>query len=1484
MRIKRFLSGFLAITLTLSCINWRAASAQNVQTDNTTDSTYTTEISDTNLEALTENSQILDHVDSEQFFNAEHIARLPEEETLDSYVFLNRDGSKSIYYMGQPIKYVDSNGVIQEKDTTLIRSNGGYCMRDNDVALHIPDTVDTGITVAYNNQTVKLTPQGGSGSAQQYDNSIVYYEFYGKGTILRYTPMLSGVKEDIILAKYTGQNSFTFLLETNGLQLYEDQGRYYLAENQDISATFYLGPVEIYDAIGRPDLGTMTAETIIPGQKYRLTISANESFLLDPETVYPVTIDPTLTVRDSADVSGTVEDAPVFSGYANRSFGDYVFNNIGYVDGYKLARTAFRLTSLLADSNYNQLSAEQLNSVSFHLKGSGGQFANLSLHALTENATWTESTLTWNNLGAYSETAYTTVRMGSSVWKSFDITALAKDWKTGAQNSDCGFVLISDSTTSSVSTFSAEYSTVDYRPYVVVNYTSTIALNQVSATLSVGGTLALTATTTPAGQVVSWNSADPTVAEVSENGVVNALSLGTTTITASLEDGTSAECEVTVVAKSISLNYNTSDKIASVYKGETITLIATTEPAGEAVDWVSLNPEIATVANGVVTGISVGTATIKASLEDGTSAQCSIVVQERAKVTLSQSTVYIAEGSTIALTATVEPPISTVTWASSKPAVATVTDSGLVTGLRAGKTTISATLEDGTRATCVVNVTVPDGVYYIRSLYFLYLNVTDGGIANNTDVCQQDPHESDADDLQKIRQMWKISHLGNGQYSIRPLHKMDMGLHVTGDNVDIYQIGATDTIDAIPDDAKWTIEWRNSGYVINNIAKSNLLQQSTLDVSHNIPNPGTSVFLSNDNHTSIFSLWSLINIETPPVGMIVYDTISGTSTTIEKLYVAPQEIRSMSNMNLSLSTYPTLYSQTNISWTSSNQQIVIVDPTTGTITGISPGIATITVTATVYGIPNTMQYTVEVTSIPQGTYFIKNKESGYYVDTESQSLGFGRFVRQEEFYGGQTQKWTFTHLGDGTYSIGIVTQYSAYYLAVNNDSVSNHESIRLWYCPLTDGMKWIIEPTSNDSYIIIPKSGHSMGYVLRATSSQAYSATIEQCSYSNDDLYTDEWHLRIVENAYSIGGEFFDGGDVIDAYNTWKACGYSSDYDINPSTDTLSESNLNSEIVYFSSHGQQHMLMLPNGIYLTDGTIEKDNSVSITDKNLDLTNAKLYIFDACETAIFADGTNVNLCTQTLAAGVECVLGWYCTICSRDAKKWQERFQTALIDGVSVSAAVDYADSFSDYYFNNTIKAHHIYGNENLIINVNNSHVGVVCSLTMSEESCLLKKFNILYPTHDKTELKRILRSEFANFCEGEARITITYTNPQKTNYVVDYLYLYNGYVTACGYTLIVKDGIIMQIQYNNVQTLDHLSQKNTVCAQAHASQITDKVISAAIEQANAEVHSINQNCIITEQYGEMFYDIQEDKYYYKIFTGYKDSNGICGAVVTLYEL
>lgn len=76
-----------------------------------------------------------------------------------------------------------------------------------------------------------------------------------------------------------------------------------------------------------------------------------------------------------------------------------------------------------------------------------------------------------------------------------------------------------------------------------------ISLNRANATIQVGKTLNLKATTVPAGEAVTWTSSTDTVASVSNNGVVRGLEAGSTVITASFEkEGKtySDTCNITV--------------------------------------------------------------------------------------------------------------------------------------------------------------------------------------------------------------------------------------------------------------------------------------------------------------------------------------------------------------------------------------------------------------------------------------------------------------------------------------------------------------------------------------------------------------------------------------------------------------------------------------------------------------------------------------------------------------------------------------------------------------------------------------------------------------------------------------------------------------------------------------------------------------------------------------------------------------------------
>jgi uncharacterized protein YjdB len=133
------------------------------------------------------------------------------------------------------------------------------------------------------------------------------------------------------------------------------------------------------------------------------------------------------------------------------------------------------------------------------------------------------------------------------------------------------------------------------------------------------------------------------------------------------------------------------------------------------VSWSSSNTPVATVANGVVTAVVAGTATITVTTADGNkTATCTVTVNSTAtiavsSVTLNQTSATLNVGGTLTLTPTVLPANATnkaVTWSSSNSAIATVTDNGTVIALTTGTAVIIATTQDGGKvATCTVTVT-----------------------------------------------------------------------------------------------------------------------------------------------------------------------------------------------------------------------------------------------------------------------------------------------------------------------------------------------------------------------------------------------------------------------------------------------------------------------------------------------------------------------------------------------------------------------------------------------------------------------------------------------------------------------------------------------------------------------------------------------------------------------------------------------------------
>lgn len=152
-------------------------------------------------------------------------------------------------------------------------------------------------------------------------------------------------------------------------------------------------------------------------------------------------------------------------------------------------------------------------------------------------------------------------------------------------------------------------------------------------TLGIGETQKLTVTVEPSDATdptYSLESSDPSVAAV-QNDVVTAVAPGEAVITATTADGSlKATCKVTVVKHVEDISVSPTQVKVIVGKTQEITVEFTPSDAtNKEVEWVSSKPEVATVADGVVTGVAVGEALITVtSVDGGFAAACKVVVEE----------------------------------------------------------------------------------------------------------------------------------------------------------------------------------------------------------------------------------------------------------------------------------------------------------------------------------------------------------------------------------------------------------------------------------------------------------------------------------------------------------------------------------------------------------------------------------------------------------------------------------------------------------------------------------------------------------------------------------------------------------------------------------------------------------------------------------------------------------------------------------------
>jgi len=246
-----------------------------------------------------------------------------------------------------------------------------------------------------------------------------------------------------------------------------------------------------------------------------------------------------------------------------------------------------------------------------------------------------------------------------------------------------------------------------------------VTLAPATANVNIGATQQLTATVAPANasnRNVSWSSSDSSIASVSNAGLVTAYRAGTARITVRTDDGgRTATSAITVTFVPVTGVTLTPANVA-LLAGAVLQLNATLAPANASnrdLLWTSSDNSVAVVSsNGLLAGIRAGTATITVTTVDGArtaTSAVSVTAVPVTGVTLTPVSTTIHAGASQQLTATVVPANASersVIWSSSNTRVATISNTGLVTAIRAGTATITVRTVDGARtAKSAVTVT-----------------------------------------------------------------------------------------------------------------------------------------------------------------------------------------------------------------------------------------------------------------------------------------------------------------------------------------------------------------------------------------------------------------------------------------------------------------------------------------------------------------------------------------------------------------------------------------------------------------------------------------------------------------------------------------------------------------------------------------------------------------------------------------------------------
>ena len=246
----------------------------------------------------------------------------------------------------------------------------------------------------------------------------------------------------------------------------------------------------------------------------------------------------------------------------------------------------------------------------------------------------------------------------------------------------------------------------------VVQSATSLSFAEKELTLAIGEEKQIGYTLQPENSttVITWNTMNAEVATVNNTGMVTAVGVGQTYITAVTEEGYVATCLIKITQQATGVKLDVTE--LTLDAGDKYIVKYTLDPPDSTdpgLTWTSQNETIATVADGTITAVAPGTTTIFVKTKAGNVEYIFVTVRQSVKgLSLDKDKITIDKGETEKLEAVITPEGATnqkVTWKSSDETVVTISEAGEVTGKKGGVAVVTCTSEDGElEANCIVTV------------------------------------------------------------------------------------------------------------------------------------------------------------------------------------------------------------------------------------------------------------------------------------------------------------------------------------------------------------------------------------------------------------------------------------------------------------------------------------------------------------------------------------------------------------------------------------------------------------------------------------------------------------------------------------------------------------------------------------------------------------------------------------------------------------